>query len=186
MHIERITVGILATRCYAVWQEGRDDCAVIDPGGEPEKIRRALGGRRIGAILLTHGHFDHMAAAEALMTDGCELIVHEADAPSLQDPMLNVSWLVRRTITAPAATRLVREGDVITAAGVDFRVLHTPGHTLGSVCYEAGDALFTGDTAFEGGGCGRTDLPGGSDADMRVSLARLMPLLRNHTMYSGH
>ena len=186
MHMETITVGLLQANCYALWQDGRDDCVLIDPGAAPEKIRSRLGGRRISAILLTHGHFDHIGAAEKLMDEGCELIIHEADAPYLADARLNCSWMIGLRLTVPAPTRTVQEGDVISAAGIEFRVLHTPGHTPGSVCYQARSALLTGDTLFHGGGCGRTDLPGGDTAAMRQSLARLTPMLRDHTIYPGH
>ncbi|MBR4081056.1 MAG: MBL fold metallo-hydrolase [Clostridia bacterium] len=185
MHIETITVGLLGTNCYALWQEEREDCLLIDPGAEPEKIRRRLGGRRISAILLTHGHFDHIGAADSLAEDGCSLIIHRADAPCLTDPVRNVSWMIGQEMTVSAAARTVEEGDVISAAGVELRVLHTPGHTPGGVCYEAGDALFTGDTLFRMG-CGRTDLPGGDEAALQCSLARLAPMLRDHTIYPGH
>ena len=88
-------------------------------------------------------------------------------------------------MTAPAPTRTVAEGDMVEAAGIAFRVLHTPGHTRGSVCYEVGNALFTGDTVFHMG-CGITDLPGGDEDAMKASLARLAPMLRDHTIYPGH
>ena len=185
MHIEKIVVGLLSTCCYAVWQEDRDDCVIIDPGAGAEKIRRQTGGRRISAILLTHGHFDHIGAVAKLLEEGCELIVHEGDAACLADPYRNASWMIRMSMTAPAPTRRVTEGDTVEAAGITFRVLHTPGHTPGSVCYEAEDALFTGDTVFHMG-CGRTDLPGGDEDAMQDSLARLAPMLRTHTIYPGH
>lgn len=185
MHIETITVGLLSTNCYALWQEDREDCVIIDPGAGAEKIRRRLDGRKISAILLTHGHFDHIGAVEKLLDPGCELIIHQDDAPCLSDGRLNASWMIRMNMTAPAPARTVAEGDTVEAAGITFRVLHTPGHTRGSVCYEAGNALFTGDTVFHMG-CGRTDLPGGDEDAMQDSLARLAPMLRDHTIYPGH
>ena len=108
-----------------------------------------------------------------------------ADAPMLDNPRLNASWLVGWHVTAPEATRTVCEGDVLTYAGVTFTVLHTPGHTPGSVCYRAGEKLFTGDTLFEYG-YGRTDLPGGSMAQLAESLRRLQMVARECEIYPGH
>ena len=103
----------------------------------------------------------------------------------LTDAQLNASWLVGWNITAPESTRTVREGDAITYAGVTFTVLHTPGHTPGSVCYQAGEKLFTGDTLFHYG-YGRTDLPGGSMHQLAESLRRLQTVARACEIFPGH
>ena len=185
LDILTIPVGQLATQCYLVSLPDRDDCIVIDPGAEPERIRAALQKKRLAAILLTHGHFDHIGAVSALMDADTPLYIHALDAPMLADPKLNLCRMIGQTITAPPANHLLQEGDLVQAAGITLTVLHTPGHTPGSVCYRAGDVLFTGDTLFHLG-CGRTDFPGGSEADMRRSLARLTPLARECTIYPGH
>ena len=184
-HILPLTVGELATRCYVLWLEGRDDCLVIDPGAEAETIRRACGGKRIAAILLTHGHFDHIGAVRELMAEDTVLAVHRLDAPLLSDPRANVSWMLGRSVTAPAPTRLLEEGDEVEAAGMTLQVLHTPGHTPGGVCYALGENLFTGDTMFDRG-YGRTDLPGGDEAALMHSLRRLTPLRRTCRIFAGH
>ena len=103
----------------------------------------------------------------------------------LTNPARNLCRMIRTEITAPPATRLLEEGDRLEAAGVELTVLHTPGHTPGSVCFRAGNHLFTGDTLFHGG-YGRTDFPGGSPEDMRRSLARLAPLETACAIYPGH
>ena len=185
LHILPLTVGELATRCYVLWLDGRDDCLLIDPGAEAERVRTACGGKRIAAILLTHGHFDHIGAVGALMEKDTMLAVHRLDAPLLQDPQANVSWMLGRSVTAPAPTRLLEEGDAVEAAGMTLQVLHTPGHTPGGVCYELGENLFTGDTMFDRG-YGRTDLPGGDEDALIRSLRRLMPLRRSHRIFAGH
>ena len=189
MQIREVTVGPVGTCCYVVWQEDRDACIVIDPGAEAERIRKAAEGRRIAAILLTHGHFDHIGAVEALMRDGAgetRLFIHPLDRPMLTDPELNASrGLMRLEVKAPDATDSVREGDELALAGMSVRVMHTPGHTPGSVCYRIGDDLFTGDTLFEHG-WGRTDLPGGSEQDMFHSLRRLIPISREMNVHPGH
>lgn len=183
--IETLSVGLLGTCCYILSLPERNDCVVIDPGARPETIRPALRGRDIAAILLTHGHFDHIGAVRELMTPSTALVIHELDAPLLSDPELNASWLIRHRFTAPDATHLIHDGDKITYAGITFTVLHTPGHTPGSVCYRVGSSLFSGDTVFRAG-YGRTDLPGGSMSDLKRSLQRLEPLLHEVTLYPGH
>ena len=185
IRIKTVPVGMLGTCCYLLWREGRADCAVVDPGAEPERIRDAAEGRRITDILLTHGHFDHIGGVAALKAEGARLIVHRLDAPLLSDPQRNASWMIRAAVTAPMADTLVRDGDRLTCAGIDFTVLHTPGHTPGSVCYQTEAGLFTGDTMFHTG-WGRTDLPGGSEAELQRSLARVRPLAQTMTIYPGH
>ena len=185
LRMKHLSVGELSTSCYIVWDDAADTCVVIDPGAEPERIRKACEGRKIEAILLTHGHFDHIGGVKELARDGAEIVIHQADAPMLQSAELNVSWLAGMHVTAPEATRTVNEGDMLRYAGVTFNVLHTPGHTPGSVCYQAEERLFTGDTLFQFG-YGRTDLPGGSMQQLAESLRRLQPLARECEIYPGH
>ena len=186
MRTEELTVGPVQTRCYILSSDEGKECVVIDPGDEPKRIQKAAGDRKIAAILLTHGHFDHIGAVSALMTESSRLVIHALDEKMLGDPMLNAGMgLMGRRITAPAPTDRVKEGDELTLAGLHVTVLHTPGHTPGSVCYLIEDELFTGDTLFEHG-WGRTDLPGGNEHDMFESLRRLMPMTKRYPIHPGH
>ena len=186
MLIQTLTVGPVGTCCYILSREDRNDCLVIDPGDEASRIRRAANGKTIAAILLTHGHFDHIGAVRDLMSEDTRLVIHELDAPMLADPALNVSLsLMGVSATAPAATDTVREGSELTLAGLEIRVLHTPGHTPGSSCFLIENHLFTGDTLFEHG-WGRTDFPGGDEHALFASLRRLMPMTKDLPFHPGH
>ena len=186
VHIDELTVGPVQTRCYILTNEDEKECIVIDPGDEPERIRKRTGDRRIAAILLTHGHFDHIGGVAPLMEEGTRLVIHPLDEKMLSDPNLNAGMgFFRKSITAPAPTDRVREGDELTIAGLKIKVLHTPGHTPGSVCYLIENELFTGDTLFEQG-WGRTDLPGGDDHEMARSLRRLVPMMSEMPIHPGH
>ena len=116
LQMKEVTVGAIGTCCYILWDDARTDCVVIDPGDEPERIRKAADERTIAAILLTHGHFDHIGAVRALMTPETELVIHVQDALMLSNPQENASFLMGAPVTAPEATRLVHEGDTEMAA----------------------------------------------------------------------
>ena len=186
MQIQELTVGPIGTLCYILSAEDSDRCVVIDPGAEAERIRNAIGNRTLEAILLTHGHFDHIGAVRELMAPDTALIIHTLDAPMLTDAGLNASrGLAGIELTAPEATRTVRDGDVLQYAGLSLQVVHTPGHTPGSVCYLTGDDAFTGDTLFHHG-WGRTDLAGGNQADLMTSLRKLIMLTKDMSIHPGH
>ena len=186
MQIRELTVGPVGTCCYLLFTEDASECIVIDPGAEPSRILKAAGPMKLAAVLLTHGHFDHIGAAAEVKQDDTQLLIHELDAPMLSNPDLNASnLLLRQAVTAPDATCLLHEGDRMVLAGLSVEVLHTPGHTPGSVCYRIEGHLFTGDTLFEHG-WGRTDLPGGNEHDLFASLRRLMPMVRTMPFHPGH
>lgn len=182
MRIITLPVGELDTNCYLVFEENRRDAVVIDPGDEAEKIVDALGGKTVAAVLLTHGHYDHTGALSAFKD--APIYIHELDAPMLQSNRLSFGYAEEDHGERPQATGFVREGQRLELAGISFEVLHTPGHTRGSVCYKAGEDIFTGDTLFKGD-YGRTDLPGGSEEQMRASLRRLFTF-HGHRIYPGH
>ena len=183
MEIQALQVGSIPTNCYLVFDPGRTDALVIDPGDNPERIFAALNGRTPAAVLLTHGHFDHTGALSAFA--GVPIYIHEADAPMLSDPHLSVGDGNGDLRPRPVATHLLADGEQMHLAGLDLAVLHTPGHTPGGVTYQIGDALFTGDTLFAHG-YGRTDLPGGDFSALRRSLRRLLHLAGDFRVFPGH
>ena len=177
MQVLTITGGSLYTNCYMAWGEG-DKCVLIDPGFDAQQILEQCRaqGKQVEAILLTHGHFDHVGGVKGVATEtGCKVYIHKAD---LEIPN-------RMTLGTVPYTDYYEDGDVLELAGLTLRVLHTPGHTPGSVCLLCGDVMFSGDTLFAGT-CGRTDLPGSSPKQMWQSLARLAALEENYQVLPGH
>lgn len=184
--IHTLVLGAYQTNCYIVHDDSSKSCAVIDPGYEPEKILATLEalGLTVDAVLLTHGHFDHVGAVEALVSrTGCKLWMKEADYTQKPSPIASFFYPIHDCDFTEVC--FCEEGEQIHAGGLMFTVLETPGHTWGSVCYRCEDVIFTGDTLFAGA-CGRTDLPGGDAQWLRRSLARLAALEADPTVYPGH
>ena len=176
MNIHTLPLGDYQTNTYIVENGGH--CVIIDAGYHPETILRFLEGHDLtaDAILLTHGHFDHVGAVRDLAAElACPVYLHESELS--MPPMMTAGPLYY--------THTYGEGDHLTFAGIRFRVLHTPGHTPGSVCLRAEEHLFSGDTLFAGS-CGRTDFPGGDWATIRKSLLRLAQIPEDLVVHPGH
>ena len=173
LQIKRMQVGQIGTNCYLLEDPDAKLCAVIDPGDNAEGIDREIrkAGLSLSMILITHGHFDHVLAVPGLLAKWPDIPVYvhkqevnwegQGDQYMLLGPVPNI--------------KTVGEGDVIDFSGHPIQVLHTPGHSPGSVCYLVGDILFAGDTLFAGS-CGRTDFIGGSVSQILLSLKRLAGL----------
>lgn len=181
MIVKTMPVGPIGTNCYLLGDETAKVCAMVDPGGDPEEILSMIqaSGLVLTAILLTHGHYDHTGGVEGLERafPDTPVYIHQSDAQGV-DP----------TLFPPLPAGQVRyygEGDTVAVGGLTVEVLHTPGHSKGSVVLKAGDVLFTGDTLFQGS-CGRTDLPGGSYQEIITSLARLAALPGDYRVCPGH
>jgi len=185
LDIKTVTGGPLDVNTYVVGKEGGSCCVVVDPGAEPSRVAEAVAGRKVDAVLLTHGHFDHILFARHWIDEGAKLYVHRLDAGMLRSPSLNLSQMINQRLVLPEADVLLEEGDVVREAGLELTVLHTSGHTPGSVCYQQGNALLSGDTLFYRS-YGRVDLPGGDMSEMSRSLMRLMQLDAETIAYPGH
>lgn len=189
MNINYIQVGSLQTNCYVVCDEKNALCAIIDPGAEAERIVAAVEetGCVPQMILLTHGHYDHVGAVHEVQAQfACRLGAPKAELAFLNDPVRSLheaNTLARFVPFKPDV--LYAEGDTIEVGALTFTVLETPGHTPGSCCLRCENILFSGDTLFAGS-AGRTDLPGGSAASMRASLAKLAAIRENLHVLPGH
>ena len=173
-----MALGAYQTNCYMIWAEESDKCVVIDPGYDADTVldQAKKQGKTIEAILLTHGHFDHVGAVRDIAAEtDCAVYICPDD----------LSMPTQLTAGPLYYTHTYGEGDVLQLAGLSIRVIQTPGHTRGSVCLITGDAMFSGDTLFEGS-CGRTDLPGGDWAVILQSLTRLKEMTKDYKVYPGH
>ena len=181
MLIKTISVGQLETNCYVVTDETSLDCAVIDPGDESNTILDYLEQNRLRcrSVLLTHGHFDHVGAVEALAEEtGARVYLNrEDDAETRRD--------LHFPLHLPENGEYYADGDRVEIGSLRFEVIGTPGHTPGGVTLRCQDALFTGDTLFRGS-CGRTDLPGGDTEELLRSLKRICSLEGDFEVYPGH
>lgn len=184
MEITEIVVGPIKTNCYIVTSE-QNNAVVIDPGFEGDKILKKINelGAKVEYVLLTHGHFDHIGAVDAVKRGcpGAKSVLMREDEDICLDPTLVTPGITNGT----TPDMFVTDGDVIKVDELSFKYIATPGHTKGSACIVCGEKLFSGDTLMSRG-CGRTDLYGASTRDMRSSLKKLGELPGDYEIFPGH
>lgn len=190
IRIGRMTLGVCATNCYFLYREGSSEIIFVDPADRGADIYEALKkkGLKIAAILLTHGHFDHIWGAQKLRElSGAKIYALDAEKVVCQDAYVNVSAQAGRKATIDPDEWLT-DGQELSFAGVSLKVIATPGHTIGSCCYYVPEAgfLVAGDTLFAGS-VGRTDFPTGSMSKLIRSIKEKLFVLPDETkVYPGH
>lgn len=188
MEILNLYPGSFGSNCYVLLSDGH--AAIIDPSANASVILNTIARHNAtpDLILLTHGHFDHMLALNELyQKSSLPIYLHASDADFPSDAHKNAFfYFFHQEQTYPSPTHLLQNGDLLKLGTDTIQVLHTPGHTPGSVCYLCNDqTLFTGDTLFDGG-VGRCDLYGGSATDLKQSLSLLNTLSPSLVIYPGH
>ncbi len=190
MLIKTLQLGELNSNCYIV-VTAPNQCVAIDIGGTPQLLINYLkmNKLKLSKILLTHGHFDHTGGVEEVrQATGAEVFVHETDSPMLESSALSLHSMISVMPFKPVMKyEIIRDGCILKDGDYSFRVLHTPGHSHGSVCYVCDEerVIFSGDTLF----CcsvGRTDFPGSDPHYMMQSLQMLHELEGNYKVYPGH
>ena len=191
LRVEQYVVGPVMTNCYFAVNEDTNEALIVDPGDSAAQLAAKIKEQGIipKAVLLTHGHFDHASAAEALAKEFLvPVYAEEHEKETLESPEINLCGMMGQSGVVFHADIYVKDGDILELAGFSIKVFHTPGHTKGGCCYyiEKEQALFAGDTLF----CqsvGRTDFPGGSASVLLRSIEeKLMPLPGQTKVYPGH
>lgn len=190
MVIEHIEVGVMGVNCFLIGCEETKDALILDPGQDADWIMEVVekGGWQIRYIVNTHGHYDHIGANKELQQrTGAKILIHSADAQMLTDSNLNFSALLGQAIESPPADHLLADGEIIEIGNsVRLKVIHTPGHSKGSISLYQDGHLFSGDTLFTYG-IGRTDFPGGSYETIMDSIKnKLMQYPDDTKVYPGH
>jgi len=174
------------TNCWLLAADGSEEAVVVDLGFEPVRIRERMeaAGKRPAAVLLTHAHLDHAGAAGMFAGDEIPVFVHEADATAFSDPVVwNPGFA--NPLEPVKDLRTVADGDVLTFAGFEIEVEHTPGHTPGHCCFRTDAFVLSGDLVFAGS-IGRSDFANSSPADMERSLRRFLMLPDDLPVWPGH
>lgn len=185
MILEKIIVGPMQVNCYILGSPSTFEALVVDPGADPERIESRLKshGLKIRCIVNTHGHADHIGANAHL---AAPIYIHRLDVNLLKDSQMNLSSMFGTTVTSPAPAMLLEHGQRLRVGDISLEVMHTPGHTPGGICLNAGPFVFTGDTLFAQG-IGRTDFPSASERDLLNSIReKLLTLQDEVIIYPGH
>lgn len=186
MIIKQEQFGSMNNNAYIIIDERTNQSALVDCPEDNQKMLDLIGDTDLKYILLTHGHYDHILGVSGIKEKfGAQVVISAEDAPMLSSSKLSLAAFVGESQNNAQADILVSDGDAIKLGDVDIRVMSTPGHTKGCVCYIVDNAVFTGDTLFYCS-CGRTDFPGGDEYEMLDSLHKLRDLENVHYVYTGH
>ncbi len=188
MKVFTITISPFMTNCYLVYNN-KLQCFIIDPSNDANKIVSFITEHSLTpeAILLTHGHFDHIGACDKLCEHyGISIYIHENDAVMLKNPSINGSeLLINRSLVINKLPKFFKDGDEIMLGDEKLRIMHTPGHTQGSCVLVSNEAIFSGDTVFKNS-YGRYDLYGGSFKALADSIRKILSLNPDLLIYPGH
>jgi len=189
MLLYKIAVGSFEVNCYILAEKRGGKGVIIDPGDEGKLILNKVKENDLGIIYIiaTHAHIDHIGDVELIReATGAEFLLHPLDIPFLKDPQLNLSFILEspRSFLLPHSS--IQEGEKLQVGSLEIKVMHTPGHTPGSICLEVDKCVFSGDTLFAGG-VGRVDFPGGDFKRLRRSIReKLLSLPPNTRILPGH
>ena len=188
INVETVLVGTYDMNCYLAENTETHEMVIVDPGGDTQKIIEAVGDRTPVAVLITHGHFDHIDGIDGVCGHfGIPVYIHELDAPKLTNPVANVSRKFDGNVIVSTRPVTVTDDQVLSLGGIEITVLHTPGHSKGGVCYILPDhqGMFCGDTLFYRG-YGRHDFGDGDFSELKQSLRTLMFFHPRIIAYPGH
>lgn len=189
MEIRKLSLGQMGTNCYILWDENSLEAAVIDPGFEDSRILKIIEDNKLNVkyILLTHGHFDHLGGVNLVKAaTGAKVLIHENDANCLTEPKRNLSALAGMALELEPADGLFSEREPIRVGKLNIRVIHTPGHSKGGVCFLVEDTLIAGDTLFNTS-IGRTDFADGDLSELLGNIvAKIFVLDDDIKVLPGH